>query len=248
MQFTSLDAWGGDECFPTVGGSQLWNIRDHGAVWGKAPGLNFAHENQSSSGWSWEGAHFKRTVRGQHQALSASRMGAFHFIIQFDASVPLKTFNPELHASLHAKSIYASHALFFAEPGDLVEWGVVRGQSLLESALQSDFSIDVLATQRFAPDAQPIASKFYVQTSPEGLFCTSLLRKKLGIRIDVLQDTSLPWVGIWWCHNGWGDGRPHSTVGIEPTNLPSDGPILHFGDTQGQTSCTAGFAWIISKI
>jgi len=247
MQFTSLDAWGGDECYPTVGGSALWNLRDHGNVWGKSPDLNFAHDNQSSSGWSWGSAHFKRTIVGKSETLPASRWGAFHFQVQFNNSVPLKTFNPELHASFCALGVYASHALFAAEPGDVVEWGIVRGHSELDSLLQSDFAVEILASRKFAPDAQPLASKFYVQATPGGIFCTFFIRKKLGVRIDVLQNAHLPWVGIWWCHNGWGDGRPHSTVGIEPTNIPSDGPILHFDTPTGTHSTSAEFAWVISN-
>ncbi|MEN9529389.1 MAG: hypothetical protein RI932_1262, partial [Pseudomonadota bacterium] len=198
--------------------------------------------------WSVGDTHFKRTISAASKSLPANRLGAFEFQVQFDTSVPLQTFNPEFHASLRAKSIYASHTLFAAEPGDVVEWGVVLENNVLNEVLHSDFSIQILASRKFAPDSQPVASKFYVQTSQKGLFCTSLVRKRLGVRIDVLQESNLPWVGIWWCHNGWGDGRPHSTVGIEPTNLPSDGPVLHFSDLPDPPSCTASFAWIISKI
>lgn len=248
LLFQSLDAWGGDECFPTVGGSKLWELRDHGVVWGKAPSLNFAHDNQCTSGWQWNSTHFKRTIKSLRENIKAPRLGAYSIHINFSELFPLNTFHPEIHSEIHAKSIYASHALFAAEPGDFVEWGFIPLHSTVDSVLAGEFSRQVLAARKFAEVAAPVASKFYIQTPPGQLFFTSLVRKELGLRIDVVQSDTLPWVGIWWCHNGWGDGRPHSTVGIEPTNIPSDGPILNLESNKLSASVSGQIAWIISKV
>ncbi|MEY4065625.1 MAG: hypothetical protein RIR26_1833 [Pseudomonadota bacterium] len=246
-QFGSLDAWGGDECFPTVGGSSLWQIRDHGALWAKAPAIQFAQSHHCTTGWQTGAAQFKRSIFPVTDPLPQNRLGAYAFHCEFPASLPCAGEDGHTLPQMHLLSLYASHALFEAEPGDRVEWGTLPQALTWDDALTGAFSTHVAASRVFAEDGAKVASKFYVRTEPRSIFCTSLLRKRLGLRIDVLQDDALPWVGIWWCHNGWGDGRPHSTVGIEPTNLPSDGPVLSFGGTPDSGQKTVRFAWVISK-
>ncbi|MEY2988968.1 MAG: hypothetical protein RJB13_2489, partial [Pseudomonadota bacterium] len=110
------------------------------------------------------------------------------------------------------------------------------------------WKIQTLTSRSFAPNGQAIASKFYIETGKSGAFATSIVSKSRNLRIDVIQDNSLPWLGIWWCHNGWGDGRPHSTVGIEPTNIPSDGPVLRFGSAVNSAPEIAKIMTVITKL
>ncbi|NBO37377.1 hypothetical protein EBU99_02205 [bacterium] len=249
QSFESLDAWGADECFPTVAGSQLWNLRDHGSVWAKTPSVLFAHENQCSIGWQQkDGRTFNRVVKAHSEFPSQRRLGAFALHTAFPNELSLADSSGQAESDFAAISVYASHALFQAQPQDRIEWGFIAGVTTLESLLNKVFTYEVLAARKFAPDQRPVASKFYLRTSATKLFFTSLIREQLGIRIDVIQDASLPWVGLWWCHNGWGDGRPHSTVGIEPTNLPSDGPVLGFKGLEPPEQVAAQFLWIVSKI
>jgi len=271
-KFTSLDAWGGDECFPTIGGSQIFSLRDHGALWARTPEFFSVLNQECSTGWRCGQHHsFKRTVTarniGEEQAASThparhdlnheakSRdnvLGVFQFQINFPQQMPLDAFtescNHDLNGHLNLISTYASHALFAAEPGDTLEWATSPGHTDLKTALNAGYPRQRLASRVFAENQSPQASKFYVQTAAPQIFVTSLIRHSVGIRIDVLQNASLPWVGIWWCHNGWGDGRPHSTIGIEPTNQPSDGPILLAGRSDFTGHSAADFCWVITEI
>lgn len=246
-QFGSLDAWGGDECYPTVGGSELWGIRDHGSLWSRTPTLQYAQPHQCTTGWQTKHGQFKRSILPAIQMPSPHRLGAYTFQCEFSSQVPCTREDGTLFPQVNLLSLYASHALFAAEAGDWVEWGTVPQALTLEDALSNDVTREILAMRVFAEDKAPMASKFYLQTQRNMIFCTSLVRKRLGVRIDVLQDDSLPWVGIWWCHNGWGDGRPHSTVGIEPTNIPSDGPVLTLGHRPENELKKVRFAWVVSK-
>ncbi|MFZ9519101.1 MAG: hypothetical protein ACO3A4_01355 [Silvanigrellaceae bacterium] len=246
--FQSTDAWGGDECFPTIGGSELWQLRDHGDIWGQTPQVFYAKENGCLVGWQSGKTQFKRLINGRKISEQAKLLGAFSTQVTFPANTPLAFADNSTRHDASLKAVYASHALFAAEPGDRIEWSILTGPTDLENALTNPGAREVLSTMIFAEDDKPIASKFYVQTDTTKIFSTSLIRKRLGLRIDVLQDSSLPWVGVWWCHNGWGDGRPHSTVGIEPTNLPSDGPVLTLKAADLKAESTAQFFWVISEI
>ncbi|NBW80183.1 hypothetical protein EBR21_00365 [bacterium] len=246
--FQSPDAWGCDECFPTIGGSALWQLRDHGDLWAQTPHIFYAQENSCLTGWKSGKSQFKRIVAAQNVSGQTKLLGAYGFQVTFPILAPLMFANEKPRSDMTLKSIYASHALFSAEPGDRIEWSVLPGVTTLETALTQPYSREVLSAKVFAEDNAPIGSKFYLQTDSSKIFATSLIRKRAGLRIDVLQDASLPWVGIWWCHNGWGDGRPHSTVGIEPTNIPSDGPVLNLTGLDLNSETTAQFFWIISEI
>ena len=246
--FLSPDAWGGDECFPTIGGSALWKLRDHGDLWAKTPHVFYAQENSCLTGWQTGKTQFRRIIGARSVAGQPKLLGAYSFQVTFPTLAPLPYANDKARSDIALRAIYASHALFSAEPGDRIEWSVLPGIPNLEATITQPFSREVLSTKVFADDNAPIASKFYLQTDNSKIFATSLIRKRAGLRIDILQDESLPWVGIWWCHNGWGDGRPHSTVGIEPTNLPSDGPVLNLSGLDLKAETTAQFFWVISEI
>ena len=247
-RFESLDAWGGDECFPTVGGSSLWNIRDHGDLWARTPSVFYANDNKCFTGWNTNESQFKRTISTEPAGALQNTLGMFRFEIQFPSSTPIALADGSQRQDLNLVSAYASHALFAAEPGDRIEWSVLPPNVDLVAAAQKQHPQQILSAREFAPDGSPVASKFYMKTSADRVFVTTLIRQKLKLRIDVLQDSSLPWLGVWWCHNGWGDGRPHSTVGIEPTNVPSDGPILGLPGTDPVRELRGQFLWIISEI
>lgn len=245
--FGSLDAWGGDECFPVVAGSALWNLRDHGELWARTPSVFYGNASQCFTGWQVNECQFKRTVSAMSATERHNILGLFHFDIRFPSHLPLLSGDGVLSQDMNIFAIYASHALFAAEPGDRIEWSVLPSMTSLETAAQKNTVQQILSARTFAEDGKSVASKFYMKTESEKIFVTSLIRRRCGLRIDVLQDASLPWVGVWWCHNGWGDGRPHSTVGIEPTNLPSDGPVLAPTGTAQHRELTGRFSWIISR-
>lgn len=246
--FESLDAWGGDECFPTIGRSTLWNLRDHGDLWAQTPTVFFGRDNECFTGWQKDGEfYFKRSVSALPVSRETRTLGVFQSKINFPSQTVLRRANGSLQSDLRVISTYASHALFAAEPKDRIEWATLPGVTQLDSALEKIAARQTLASQVFAEDGSPVASKFYMRTSAPQIFITTLIRHRLRLRIDVLQDSSLPWVGLWWCHNGWGDGRPHSTIGIEPTNCPSDGPVLGFPALEPNHDHSAQFLWVISE-
>jgi len=245
--FESLDAWGADECFPTIGGSALWNLRDHGHLWASTPSVFYGTPEQCFTGWEKDGSQFKRTISSCAVPQDRRILGAFLTQLHYPSSVGIRLQDGTQRHDLRVASTYASHALFAAEPGDRVEWSLLPKVDELQSALRNSAPFHVLGSRIFAEDGAKIASKFYLRTPATQVFVTSLIRKRMRLRIDVIQDASLPWVGIWWCHNGWGDGRPHSTVGIEPTNTPSDGPVLEFTELASQSLCNPQFLWVISE-
>jgi hypothetical protein len=245
--FESLDAWGADECFPTVAGSALWNVRDHGDIWARTPDVFYGNKGQCFTGWQVNDHQFKRTISALTATERQKVLGIFQFDVRFPSQLALIQANGSVSRDLNLVSAYASHALFAAEPGDTIEWSVLPTVADLQSALQKNVTQQLLSARTFAPNDQPVASKFYMKTDSEKIFMTSLIRRRARLRIDVLQDASLPWLGIWWCHNGWGDGRPHSTVGIEPTNIPSDGPVLSCSGAEAGNELSARFSWIISE-
>lgn len=255
--FTNLDAWGADECYPSIGASGLWNLRDHGDLWAQTPTFFFSQNNTCSTGWQKNNITFKRAIHAiplkttttlSSTLASQHILGAFLFDVNFPSQCAVFCADGTPKRGLEVLALYASHVLFAAEPGDRLEWSILPGQTNLQAALEKPATRKVLSAQNFAPDHTPIASKFFVQTGTSEIFVTSLVRQRMRLRIDVLQDASLPWVGIWWCHNGWGDGRPHSTIGIEPTNQPSDGPLMTLGNADRATHLKAHFSWVISEI
>ncbi|NBX16606.1 MAG: hypothetical protein EBR09_04500 [Proteobacteria bacterium] len=246
--FQSLDAWGGDECFPTVAGSALWNVRDHGDLWARTPDVFYGSQSQSFTGWNMNGHQFKRTISSLVSTERTNVLGIFQFEIRYPSRMPLVSQHGGLSQDVNLVSAYASHALFAAEPKDTIEWSQLPSMNNLSSAAQKNPVQQLLSARTFAENNEPVASKFYMKTDSEKVFVTSLVRRRLGLRIDVLQDSSLPWVGLWWCHNGWGDGRPHSTVGIEPTNLPTDGPVLAASGALTGSESPARFLWMISAL
>jgi hypothetical protein len=245
--FESLDAWGADECFPTIGRSALWNLRDHGELWASTPSVFYATADQCFTGWEKDGCQFKRTISSCAIPQERRALGAFLTQLNFPSAFGIRLQDGTQRHDLRVASTYASHALFAAEPGDRVEWSMLPKVDNLQSALLHQAPYHVLGSRIFADDEENIASKFYLRTPATLVFVTSLIRRRLRLRIDVIQDSSLPWVGIWWCHNGWGDGRPHSTVGIEPTNTPSDGPVLEFAELAPPSLCNPQFLWVISE-
>lgn len=245
--FESLDAWGADECFPTIGRSDLWNQRDHGELWARTPSVFYATAEKCFTGWEKDGCQFKRTISSCAVPEARRASGAYLTHLNYPSAVNIRLPDGTQRHDLRIASTYASHALFAAEPDDRVEWSLLPKVDGLESALRTPAPFHVLGSRIFAEDGEKIASKFYLRTPATQVFVTTLIRKRLRLRIDVMQDASLPWVGIWWCHNGWGDGRPHSTVGIEPTNMPSDGPVLEFTELTSPAAYNPQFLWVISQ-
>jgi hypothetical protein len=246
--FDSSVAWGGDDCFPSVAASSTWDLRDHGSIWGQQPTIIQAQSNTCTALWKQRQQLLERTIRGVELPENAAALGAFEIEINFPVSLPLSCFTAEA-SDAHVSCLYAWHTLFAAQPGDILTWGTTPEMPAPIQLATGAWKIRERARRIFAPQGHREASKYYVETrTTEGGFVTSLLKAQTGIRVDVIQSVALPWVGIWWCHNGWGDGRPHSTVGIEPTNLPSDGPVLNFDPPANHEASVATILVVISKL
>jgi len=246
--FNSSVAWGSDECFPNVAASQVWGLRDHGQIWGQQPEIVHAQFDTCSVVWKQDQLLFKRVVRALSFPERTGEVGAFEFEMTYPSSVPLSGGIEFGNSKAHAVGLYAWHTLFHMLPNDIVTWGTLSDVPDAIQLATGAWRIDELTSRRFAPNGKAVASKFYIDTGKSRAFVTSILSSSRKVRIDVIQDDSLPWLGIWWCHNGWGDGRPHSTIGIEPTNIPSDGPVLKFGSTVSPHPSVAKIMVVINKI
>jgi hypothetical protein len=105
------------------------------------------------------------------------------------------------------EGLYAFHALFLMETGSRLSF-------LNASAKAHLWGV-------FPSPAEPCAHKFYMRAQsallvhPDSSAC----------RLTVL-DSEPGNFGIWWCNNGWGDGREHRVAGLEPTTHLSDGPLF----------------------
>jgi hypothetical protein len=245
--FNSSVAWGSDECFPNVAASEVWGLRDHGRVWGLQPEIIHAQNDSCTAVWKVNQLQFKRVVRALSFPENAAVLGAFEFEMSYASSVPLTALSDQNSSNVHAAGLYAWHTLFQMTPNDVVSWGALPEVPDAIQLATGAWQIRSLASRAFAPEGQAIASKFYIETGSSGAFATSIVSKARKVRIDVIQDHTLPWVGVWWCHNGWGDGRPHSTVGIEPTNIPSDGPVLRFGSPVNTTPEVAKILLVVTS-
>lgn len=247
-EFNSSVAWGSDECFPNVAASRVWDLRDHGSIWGQQPDIVHSHNNSCTVIWKKKHLLFKRVISALSLPPSSAVLGAFELNMSYPTSIPLTAISASPEAEGSVAGLYAWHTLFEANPGDTVIWGTLEDLPDPIQLATGAWKINECARRIFAPEGNPIASKFYIQTNTSTAFATSILRKKIGVRVDVIQDISLPWLGIWWCHNAWGDGRPHSTIGVEPTNIPSDGPVLQFGPLAKNITEEAKITVVLSKL
>ncbi len=205
--FDIRSAWGIDECFPSVAGYPKMGMRDHGLIWG-SPAILQKRQNWLLTEWNLtERDIFRRDIVAMNPCDDAT--GRFAFSLAFPSY-----FNTS-YPDFGCKSIFASHALFAAEAGDVLE--IWDGE---ESEYKS-----TLCWRGFFPNAdEKVAQKFFITGRRK--LVARLFRKHLRLEIKVVCQENVPHLGIWWCNNGWGDGRIHRTIGIEPTNIASDGPIF----------------------
>jgi hypothetical protein len=240
--FDAREAFGGDECFPTVSGFSHWNLRDHGELWGRTAEVQSTQGNVTTV-WplASQKAEFRRSIASL--PLLGDRKCGFLFDVEFPAFYSVEIAG----TSSCVESLYASHALFSAEEGDvlvlaelspedLVQWNFSGNAEFLKMCIKKG----MLYRQDFPEKAKPSAQKFYAQSDKK---IVSLLHKKnANMTLVISQETGLPCTGIWWCNNGWGDGRDHRTIGIEPTTHATDGPI--FASTRGDISTkNVSFRW-----
>jgi hypothetical protein len=208
--FCIRSAWGSDECFPSVGGYPEFGMRDHGWIWGASSGLQ-ASQNEVVNEWSLpRGDSFRRSILAKNPSDGV--------IGRFDFSVTHPRFVATSQGEFGCFGVYASHALFAAEAGDVLEvWDREEGE-------QGEQERTLCWRGVFPNPADRVAQKFFV--TGKNRLEAILIRKQLRIQIRVICGKELPHLGIWWCNNGWGDGRAHQTIGIEPTNALSDGPVF----------------------
>jgi hypothetical protein len=228
-RFDVRRAWGFDECFPTVGGFPAAGLRDHGWLWGAPLRMSSGGVSELLSVWSSpSGVCFERRVTAL--PLEAGECGSFCFELDYLPLVPLLGEHGRSPNSCLA--LYAAHALFAMETGDELQVWDCREESCPTFVWGAVF-----------PDAADRqAQKLYL--TGVGRLEARLFRRSLGVEIQIRCGRQLNYMGIWWCNNGWGDGREHRTVGIEPTSHPSDGPVLAapMGDSRDQEPVRASFS------
>ena len=221
-QFESADAWGWDECWPTVGAHPA-GLRDHGEIWGRQAVLESGNEsgNENSNNsinkglfqnWNMNENVFSRKVTQK----SGQGFCQFEFTLDYPSTIKLNDKNIEC--------LYASHALFIADTDDELKW---ENDSLF-----------------FPHETEKQANKFFISGNKFPLK-VEFFRHKIGIKIELeIQQNKTdcesnqfksPCFGIWWCNNAWGDGRHHRTVGIEATSHLGDGPIFTTKQVQSRT-------------
>ena len=267
--FNSSEAWGGDECFPTIAGNTKPWLRDHGMVWSQPVYMQHSSETHIASTWdvtlddSARGSFFERTIRSLSSTTSVpgagssatpgNSLGKTAGVFEFEMKFPkYQTCNAPEPFLLQA--LYSSHALFNFDTGDT--FTVFRNN-------ETFFTRTVPGAEQHEAD-----KKYFSEASAENLASPAahnslraiLVRKSLGVQIEIVCEKGLPHLGVWWCNNGWGDGRPHRTIGIEPTNFASDGPLFLSGspeNTAQNSSITASqaseiqvckFSWRVSFI
>lgn len=255
-QFTIAHAWGADECFPTVTAHAAPPLRDHGELWGRHAQTRTGRSGNETS--PPEGRHetvwqlpfatpqgepltFHRTLSTTlptHPAMlsswpAAALLGHFHTRISFPSRIM---------AGLDClEGLYAAHALYQAEEGDLFTVRAATGADTIFTP-----SAEVVWEGVFPAPSAPGAQKFYVN-APRGMVLGSCLeRRRLGIEVWIVHVRGLPSLGVWWCNDAWGDGRTHRTIGIEPTTHPSDGPVFSGRTLVAQETTTADFVTLVT--
>ncbi len=220
-EFTIQHAWGLDECFPSVAPYREFGLRDHGWIWG-TPAQTAVRQNWATSEWKISDRNvFRRDIVAL--APTDGAIGRFAFTLTFP------TFFPTGSKSACSVALYAAHALLSAEEGDMLQ---------IWDGVDSDASRRLVWEKAFPSPDMPVAQKTFF-TGREKLFAR-LVRKRLRLEVLFQCEHGLPFLGVWWCNDGWGDGRTHRAVGIEPTNHYSDGPLLqHFYPPSGSIPQTS---------
>ncbi len=154
------------------------------------------------------------TVQRRITALppASGECASFGFEFDFPAQVALTHLASA--EPLSCLGLYAAHALFAVDTDDVLQIWEVSGEGNSTFVWEGKFPEPTLRQ----------AQKFYV--SARGGIEARLFRRNFGVEVRLNSHAQLNHMGIWWCNSGWGDGREHRTVGIEPTTHPSDGPVF----------------------
>ncbi|MEY2987185.1 MAG: hypothetical protein RJB13_706, partial [Pseudomonadota bacterium] len=103
--FNSSVAWGSDECFPNVAASKVWNLRDHGRIWGQQPEILHAQNSSCTALWRLDQVQFKRIIRALSFPNNSAVAGAFEFEMSYPTSIPLIETDEDKHSHLHAAGL-----------------------------------------------------------------------------------------------------------------------------------------------
>ena len=204
-RFTIHEAWGADECYPSVGGLSGFSeaaVRDHGEIWGRTCVVDSHGASHHHGSWTLP-MPGSPVLRRKLLLEEIAGMPRLRVELDFPWRLPFGTGA----TTGFLEGLYAFHALFLMETGSRL--------SFLNSSAQEIF-------QGVCPSpAAPCAYKFYMRAAsallvhPDSSAC----------RLTVLGSEPGHF-GIWWCNNGWGDGREHRVAGLEPTTHLSDGPLF----------------------
>lgn len=217
-RFTIHAAWGADECYPSVGGLPGFaaaHVRDHGEIWGRRCVVSARGEAHHDCAWTLPlpGSPVLRrrlhldVTSGPTSDAARPTDGAGTPRLTVELSFPAHVPAVAGTKTTSLEALYAFHALFSMETDSRLV--------LLDASAKEVFR------GVFPSPQHPCAHKFFVRASaaviahPGGATC----------RVELAAGEQGNF-GIWWCNNGWGDGREHRVLGLEPTTHPSDGPLF----------------------
>jgi hypothetical protein len=230
--FTVDFAFGADDCFPTVG-KTLFH-RDHGDIWGQKAlwekksenFIKIRHKNFEKEVQILNSQQLKKTLLKNFENFPADQF-FFHKprAIYFKVYFPMFSNISSNGENKFFENLYASHALFNVQSENessacslaILEW---RKQNI-EVCSRSVFP-------KYEGNNKNALKTFF---SPHELDSTkkphtlgALWSRSSGSPSVLILTQPQTHLGIWWCNNGWGDGRHHQTVGIEPCNFPLETP------------------------
>jgi hypothetical protein len=236
-RFTIEQAWGADECFPTVAGltdpfsgtSSL--MRDHGVIWGREGVAKNTTEISQSFEWKCEGT----SPPSNSSCTDANQPGVLTRSLRLETTVP-QGFRPAIVRLWIDITFPSQIAIFQMSIGKKIQVtldSLYAFHSLFQMETQSQLTLfgkdeAPVFSALFPPPEQPIAQKFFV------LAKKGRIEHPDGSRLDLVAGAGIEGFGIWWCNNGWGDGREHRTVGLEPTSHLCDGPLVAPQSTQSE--------------
>lgn len=229
--FGGPQAYGWDECFPTVapcsGADWRAATRDHGALWGR-PWRHDRDENAIAATFDHEDFVFSRRL-----VLRGDRV---------TASYALKS-----KADRDLAYLWSAHPLLALHPGETIDLpGIdkasatyVKACDRVASPTETDWPVATISGQsidlsRVHTMDSGIASKLYCDgTRPSQV----TVRGADGRLVLTWQRDAIAALGIWLDYGGWPDDMPVHQVALEPTTAPADD--LQSAQAMGQAAVLA---------
>ncbi|MEM7444794.1 MAG: hypothetical protein AAF414_15840 [Pseudomonadota bacterium] len=214
--FGGREAYGWDECFPTVASCREielnWAARDHGLLWGR-PWLFESQDNSITTIFRHESFSFTRRL-----SLDGPRLTS-DYVLENTADTPFSY-------------LWSVHPLFDLSPGETITLGGVDevsstyvslddyltgpGPLAWPSATIGGQTIDL---DKVHPSSRRLAAKLYLDNPDLDRVTLNGANGTLALTWKRDQIAAL---GLWLDYGGWPDGDPVHQVAIEPTTAPAD--------------------------